>query len=95
MQKIGIIKSGEYIKLPNTIKPKKRIGNFSFHRFPEGLWREMSYKGENVSSKKALKEECYKRGMISEYYDIYPRSSGYEQEREEASRKTKEKEGKT
>ena len=94
MQKVGIIKSGEYIRLPCKIK-SKGIGRVSVHIFPDGLWREMSYKGEQISSKKALKEECYKRGMISPYYDINPRRSGYEQEREEASRKTKEKEGKT
>ena len=90
-QRVGIIKKGKYVSLPNNIRPKK-IGRTATHFFPEGLWREMSYAGEHISSKGKLKEECYKRGMISPYFDIYPRNSGLEEESDEKERESRKAE---
>lgn len=73
-------------------KPEIVIVKCATHFFPEGLWREMSYAGVNISSKRKLKEECYKRGLISPSFDIYPRNSGLEEESDERKSKSKKTE---
>lgn len=94
-QRVGIIKDGKYLELPNNIK-NKGIGKSNVHFFPEGLWREMSYEGVHISSKRQLKEECEKRGQISPYFDIDPRSDQHEEseyQKEKKDKAKKEREG--
>jgi len=41
----------------------------SYHPFPEGWWEHLDVKPIYISSRRQLKEECKKRGLIAKYLE--------------------------